>query len=56
MEQLKINKNVTIVAWDVGGGCKLRPLFHHYWEDTKALVWIVDSSDRQRIDQVHKEL
>ena len=54
VEEIEINKDVRIVAWDCGGGDKIRQLFYHYWDDTKAIVWIIDSSDRYRIDRVHK--
>lgn len=46
MEELKLNKNVRIVAWDCGGGYKIRQLLDHYWDDTKAIIWIIDCSDR----------
>jgi len=54
VEELKLNKYVTITAWDCGGGYKIRELFPLYWDNTKALVWIIDSNDRYRIDQVHR--
>ena len=46
VEEVKLNKNVRIIAWDCGGGYKIRPLFHHYWVDMKAIIWIIDCSDR----------
>ena len=42
---IKLNNQITIVAWDVGGGCKVRQLFHHYYDDCEVLIWIVDSTD-----------
>ena len=37
--------------WDVGGQDKLRPLWRHYYGDrTSAIIFVVDSTDRERID------
>ena len=33
-----------------------RPLWHHYFTNTQALVFVVDSCDAQRIDVVKKVL
>ena len=32
-----------------------RVLLRHYFQDTKAVVWVVDSNDRERMDEVHEE-
>eukprot|EP00566_Odontella_aurita_P009876 CAMPEP_0113552772 /NCGR_PEP_ID=MMETSP0015_2-20120614/15247_1 /TAXON_ID=2838 /ORGANISM="Odontella" /LENGTH=433 /DNA_ID=CAMNT_0000453775 /DNA_START=246 /DNA_END=1547 /DNA_ORIENTATION=+ /assembly_acc=CAM_ASM_000160 len=45
-----------ITAWDVGGRDKIRPLWRHYYQNTDAVVFIVDSNDRDRIDHAVKEL
>lgn len=42
--------------WDVGGQDKIRPLWRHYFTGTQALIFVVDSSDRERIDEARKEL
>merc|ERR1712129_224963 len=49
-------KNISFTAWDVGGRDKSRPLWRHYFQGSKALVLVVDSNDRDRIDEAHKEL
>jgi len=43
-------------VWDVGGQKKLRGLWHHYYRDCKALLFIVDSADRARLEEVKEEL
>ena len=43
-------------CWDVGGRDKLRPLWRHFFRDCQAVVFVVDSADRERIDQVEHEL
>ncbi len=42
-------KNVTFTVWDVGGQEKLRPLWRFYFTNTDALIFVVDSADRDRI-------
>merc|ERR550534_3603524 len=42
-------KNVSFTAWDVGGRDKIRPLWRHYYQNTQAIVFVVDSHDRERI-------
>lgn len=49
-------KNVRFNVWDVGGQEKIRPLWRHYYTGTQALVFVVDSSDRDRIDEARQEL
>jgi small GTP-binding protein len=36
--------------WDVGGCDKIRPLWKHYFQGTKFIVFVVDSSDRERLN------
>jgi GTPase SAR1 family protein len=41
---------------DVGGQRTLRPYWRNYFEQTDALVWVVDSSDRMRMQDCKREL
>ncbi|KAJ6516418.1 GTP-binding protein [Mycena sanguinolenta] len=43
-------------AWDVGGQRTLRPYWRNYFEQTDALVWVVDSGDRLRMKDCKEEL
>ena len=36
--------------WDVGGQDKIRQLWKHYYQNTQALIYVVDSSDKERIE------
>lgn len=36
--------------WDVGGQKTLRAYWRNYFEQTDALVWVVDCADRQRVE------
>ncbi|KAL1637822.1 hypothetical protein SLS56_000377 [Neofusicoccum ribis] len=41
---------------DVGGQKTLRTYWKNYFEKTDTLIWVVDSTDRQRIDDCRREL
>eukprot|EP00696_Hemimastix_kukwesjijk_P009609 gnl/Hemi2/22125_TR7376_c0_g1_i1.p1 gnl/Hemi2/22125_TR7376_c0_g1~~gnl/Hemi2/22125_TR7376_c0_g1_i1.p1 ORF type:complete len:185 (-),score=63.28 gnl/Hemi2/22125_TR7376_c0_g1_i1:240-794(-) len=49
-------KNIEFTVWDVGGQHKIRPLWKHYYQNTQGLIFVVDSSDRERAEESHKEL
>ncbi|KAG9287712.1 hypothetical protein G9A89_004115 [Geosiphon pyriformis] len=61
--KLKLNQSVTTiptvgfnVETDVGGQDKIRPLWRHYYTGTQGLIFVVDSQDRDRIDEARQEL
>ena len=41
---------------DVGGQRTLRPYWRNYFEQTDAIVWVVDSIDRMRTEDCKAEL
>ncbi|KAF2749388.1 ADP-ribosylation factor [Sporormia fimetaria CBS 119925] len=41
---------------DVGGQKTLRTYWKNYFEKTDTLVWVVDATDRERIDDCRREL
>src|SRR5882757_3965355 len=41
---------------DVGGQRTLRPYWRNYFEQTDAIVWVVDSGDRHRMGDCKEEL
>ena len=49
-------KNVKFQVWDVGGQDKIRLLWRHYYTNTQGLIYVVDSNDRERIDENREEL
>lgn len=49
-------KNVKFSIWDVGGQDKIRPLWRHYYTGTQGLIFVIDASDRERIDEARQEL
>eukprot|EP00123_Amoebidium_parasiticum_P021765 comp7337_c0_seq1/m.3037 comp7337_c0_seq1/g.3037 ORF comp7337_c0_seq1/g.3037 comp7337_c0_seq1/m.3037 type:complete len:187 (-) comp7337_c0_seq1:336-896(-) len=55
VESLKFS-NVALNVWDIGGQDKVRPLWRHYFEGTRGLVFVVDSSDSRRVPEAADEL
>jgi ADP-ribosylation factor protein 1 len=55
VETVKFGK-MELTVWDVGGRDKIRPLFRHYYQNTQALVFVVDSVDRERLTDAKEEL
>jgi GTPase SAR1 family protein len=41
---------------DVGGQKTLRTYWKNYFEKTDTLIWVVDATDRERIDDCRHEL
>jgi GTPase SAR1 family protein len=42
--------------WDVGGQKTIRSYWRNYFEKTDALIWVVDATDRLRMDDCKAEL
>merc|ERR1719156_91928 len=49
-------KNISFTVWDVGGQDKIRTLWRYYYQGTNGAIFIVDSSDRDRIEDAREEL
>ncbi|XP_067243813.1 ADP-ribosylation factor 4b [Chanodichthys erythropterus] len=49
-------KNISFTVWDVGGQDVIRRLWRHYYQNTKGLIFVVDSSDQDRIETAAEEL
>jgi small GTP-binding protein len=49
-------KNINFTVWDVGGQDKIRPLWRHYFLNTQGLIFVVDSNDRERVQEAREEL
>ncbi|CAE8741265.1 unnamed protein product, partial [Polarella glacialis] len=49
-------KNIVFTVWDLGGQTRTRQIWQHYYQNTDALIFVIDSSDRERIDEAHEEL
>lgn len=51
-----VHGKYTLNIWDVGGQRTLRPYWRNYFEQTDAIVWVVDSGDRLRMQDCREEL
>lgn len=49
-------RNVSFAVWDCGGQERIRPLWRHYFTGTDALIYVVDLSDLERLEESRKEL
>ena len=43
-------------VWDIGGQKAIRPYWKNYYENTDGLVFVVDSSDEERVNECKEEL
>merc|ERR1712127_1164199 len=43
-------------VWDIGGQKAIRPYWKNYYENTDGMVFVVDSSDEERIKECFEEL
>jgi ADP-ribosylation factor-like protein 1 len=49
-------KNLSFSLWDLGGQTNIRPYWRCYLGNTNAIIYVVDSADRERIGLAKKEL
>ena len=54
--QRSLTRTRPAARQDVGGQDKIRPLWRHYFAGTQALIFVIDSEDRARIDEAQQEL
>ena len=50
------HKKTNFTMWDVGGRQQLRKLWKHYYTDSDAIIFVVDSNDKDRLDESRDEL
>ncbi len=55
VESVKV-EGLNLQIWDVGGQTLIRSLWDRYYKDADAVVFVIDSADRERIPLVKKEL
>lgn len=49
-------RNINFTVWDVGGQDRVRALWRYYFQGTQGIIWVIDSSDRARIEESRDEL
>ena len=42
---------VRLSFWDLGGQQELQSLWDKYYQETHALIYVIDSNDRERMDE-----
>lgn len=47
---------LSISLWDVGGQSTIRTYWRNYFSQTDALIWVIDSTDRRRLDVCRRAL
>nr|XP_043639950.1 ADP-ribosylation factor 2-like [Erigeron canadensis] len=56
IETVEYNK-VNFIVWDAGASDRcIRQYMSRYFQNTEALIYVVDSNDRARIDEARDEL
>mmetsp|Transcript_29234 Transcript_29234/g.40387 ORF Transcript_29234/g.40387 Transcript_29234/m.40387 type:complete len:183 (-) Transcript_29234:141-689(-) len=48
--------SVTFNVWDCGGQEKIRKLWKHYYEGVRGVIFVIDSTDRDRVDEAKEEV
>ena len=38
-------------VWDIGGQRRIRPYWRNYFENTDILIYVIDSTDRKRMEE-----
>eukprot|EP01114_Cavostelium_apophysatum_P022165 TRINITY_DN7928_c1_g1_i2.p1 TRINITY_DN7928_c1_g1~~TRINITY_DN7928_c1_g1_i2.p1 ORF type:complete len:515 (-),score=123.86 TRINITY_DN7928_c1_g1_i2:1030-2574(-) len=49
-------KGTNFTIWEVGGCDKIRPLWRHYFQNTDAIVIVLDSNDKERLPEMMAEV
>ncbi|NXP22756.1 ARL14 protein, partial [Scytalopus superciliaris] len=55
VDMIEIRKDFILTFWDVGGQEKMRQAWSSFLEDTDGLLYVVDSSDKRRLEESRKE-
>merc|ERR1712186_40990 len=51
-----VHEGFKLNVWDIGGQKTIRPYWSNYFESSDALVYVIDSSDRRRLEESGGEL
>ena len=49
-------KNIKFQVWDLGGQTSIRPYWRCYYPNTDAIIFVVDSTDVERLELAKTEL
>jgi ADP-ribosylation factor-like protein 3 len=48
--------NIKLNVWDIGGQRSIRPYWRHYFHNAEVLLYVIDSADKQRMEESAAEL
>merc|ERR1711998_749427 len=51
-----MHEGFKLNVWDIGGQKTIRPYWKNYFENTDALIYVIDSADRRRLEESGDEL
>ncbi|NXF32623.1 ARL14 protein, partial [Nyctibius bracteatus] len=55
VDMIETGKDFTLTFWDVGGQQKMRQVWCHFLENAGGLLYVVDSSDKRRLEESKQE-
>ncbi|NWS55613.1 ARL14 protein, partial [Chunga burmeisteri] len=55
VDMIETGKAFTLTFWDVGGQQKMRQVWGNFLENADGLLYVVDSSDKRRLEESKKE-
>ncbi|NXJ82673.1 ARL14 protein, partial [Trogon melanurus] len=55
VDMIETGKGFTLTLWDVGGQQKMRQAWCNFLENADGLLYVVDSSDKRRLEESKKE-
>ncbi|KAM5276056.1 ADP-ribosylation factor-like protein 14 isoform 1-T3 [Hipposideros larvatus] len=55
VEMLELEKSLSLTVWDVGGQDGMRSVWGCYCEHTDGLVYVVDGTDKRRLEASRRE-
>lgn len=51
-----MHEGFKLNVWDIGGQKSIRPYWRNYFDQTDSLMYVIDSSDRKRLEETGDEL
>lgn len=49
-------KNIKFISWDVGGADKIRVLWKPFYKNISGIIFVIDSTDKERADCAREQL
>ena len=50
------HKGICLNVWDLGGQEKILPVWRHFYEKAQGIIFVIDSTDRDRLEIAKVEL